>query len=146
MTNTNSNIMKKTIIPLALLAVLSLATTGCQKEQTVTPSSGRTEQVTEKYNYRYTINDRAYYVNVTTEAEKQQLFEFLMEEARRGNTVSIRRLDTTSQSALTKETVTFVTTNKNEALAWLKNMAEQDYTVSMTYDENTGEFTCTAIR
>lgn len=31
MTNTNSNIMKKSIIPLALLAVLSLATTGCQK-------------------------------------------------------------------------------------------------------------------
>lgn len=119
--------MKKQTIPVVLFALLSLAAMSCQKEHSINPVTDGTEQIAEGYNYRYTVNGKAYYANVSSESERQQLFELLMDEARRGNTVSIRRLNISIQTAPTKEKVTFTTSNKGEALAWAKDMTEQGY-------------------
>lgn len=46
----------------------------------------------------------------------------------------------------TREHVTFTTTSKEKALKWCADREAEGYTVRMEYNEETGIFTCTAIR
>lgn len=45
-----------------------------------------------------------------------------------------------------KETVTFTTTSESEVKIWVNNMVSQGYDVTVSYDANTGIFTCIARR
>ena len=45
-----------------------------------------------------------------------------------------------------KETVTFTTGNKNEAIDWTNTMLGLGYEVTMYYDEETGLYVCIAYK
>ena len=128
---------------MALFAVLSLAAASCQKENDVYPMVGP-EQTTETIQVTYSINGEVYQATIN-ESEWNAFIERMLALARKGYEVSFskNRSTLTSQS---KEKVTFTTTDEKKALAWADNMLDQGYVVTITFDQNTGEYTCIAIK
>ena len=135
--------MKTNFKKVALLAVLSMAAVGCQKENDVLPLAG-TEQTTETIQVVYSINGEVFQTTLN-ESEWSAFVERMLALASEGYEVSFskNRSSLTSQS---KEKVIYVTNSKEEAAAWSNAMANQGYTVTITYDSGTGEYTCTAIK
>ena len=134
--------MKKTFKNVALLTALSLVAVSCQKED-VLPIIG-TEQTADSIYVVYSINGEVYHATLG-ESEWDAFMERMLALARDGYEVifSKNRTSLTSQS---KEKVTFVTNSKEEAYSWSSAMIDQGYTVSITYNQSTGEYTCIAIK
>ena len=134
--------MKKEIKTVAFLAVLSLAATGCQKENVLPTIGGGIEQTTGTILVTYSINGEIFQATLS-ESEWDAFLERMIALAREGYEVSFskNRSSLTSQS---KEKVTFVTTSQQEAIAWSSNMVDQGYEVTITFDKKTGVYTCVA--
>ncbi len=136
--------MKKRTITLALLAVLSLANTGCQKEESLIPTDINSSQPDARYNLYYSVDGTSGHRAFATEEERRAFLLQLTALAQEGHTVRISA--NPLRTCMSKEKVTFVTTNKDEALSWMYEMLLDGYEVYYTYDEGTGEFTCVAIK
>ena len=137
--------MKKTTTTLALLAVLSLANTSCQKEDLRNPATRETtEQTYAENSIVYSIDGQTYTASFRTPEEKEAFFLQLMAIARQGHVVNIRSSQRTQ--SLVKEKVTYQTENPEDAAKWCLKMEHLGYDVSVTYDENTGVYTCVAIK
>lgn len=134
--------MKKNYKKIALLAVLSLAATSCQKED-VLPLVG-TEQTSESILVMYSINGEVFQTSIS-ESEWNAFVERMIALAREGYEVTFSK-NRTSLTSQSKEKVTFVTNSKEEAYSWSSAMIDQGYTVSITYNQSTGEYTCIAIK
>lgn len=135
--------MKKNIKTVALFSVLTLVATSCQKENEFN-SLVASEQTTETIQVVYSINGENFQTTMS-ESEWDAFLERMMALAREGYEVSFskNRSTMTSQS---KEKVTFVTTDEQEAIAWSSNMVNQGYEVTITFDKITGEYTCIAVK
>ena len=134
--------MKINFKKFALIAVLGLTATGCQKENML-PLSGN-EQTMETIQVVYSINGEVFQTTLS-ESEWDAFLERMMALAREGYEVSFskNRSSLTSQS---KEIVTFVTTSEQKAHAWSNEMLNQGYEVTISYNQKTGEYTCIATR
>lgn len=135
--------MKKQFKSAALLAVLALAATGCQKENEVLPVAG-TEQTTETLYVVYSINGEVFLVTLS-ESEWDAFVERMLALARQGYEVSFFK-NRSPLASQCKEKVTFVTTDEKEAHAWASAMADEGYTVTITYDDESEQYTCIAIK
>ena len=135
--------MKQNVKTVALLVVLSMAAVSCQKENDVLPTVG-SEQTTGTIQVVYSINGEVFQTTLS-ESEWNAFVERMLALAREGYEVSFskNRSSLTSQS---KEKVIFVTKKEQEAQEWASTMTNEGYTVSISYDENTGEYTCVAIK
>ena len=134
--------MKINFKKFALIAVLGLTATGCQKENML-PLSG-SDQTMEAIQVVYSINGEVFQTTLS-ESEWDAFLERMMALAREGYEVSFskNRSSLTSQS---KEIVTFVTTSEQKAHAWSNEMLNQGYEVTISYNQKTGEYTCIATR
>ena len=134
--------MKINFKKFALIAVLGLTATGCQKENML-PLSG-SDQTMETIQVVYSINGEVFQTTLS-ESEWDAFLERMMALAREGYEVSFskNRSSLTSQS---KEIVTFVTTSEQKAHAWSNEMLNQGYEVTISYNQKTGEYTCIATR
>ena len=134
--------MKKTFKNVALLTALSLVAVSCQKED-VLPIIG-TEQTADSIYVVYSINGEVYHATLG-ESEWDAFMERMLALARDGYEVTFSK-NRTSLTSQSKEKVTFVTNSKEEAYSWSSAMIDQGYTVSITYNQSTGEYTCIAIK
>ena len=134
--------MKKNYKKIALLAVLSLAATSCQKED-VLPLVG-TEQTSESILVMYSINGEVFQTSIS-ESEWDAFVERMIALAHEGYEVSFSK-NGTSLTSQSKEKVTFVTKEEKEAQQWAHNMTNQGYIVTISYNQGTGEYTCVAIK
>ena len=134
--------MKKNYKKIALLAVLSLAATSCQKED-VLPLVG-TEQTSESILVMYSINGEVFQTSIS-ESEWDAFVERMIALAREGYEVTFSR-NRSSLTSQSKEKVTFITTDEKEAQQWSHDMANQGYTVTISFDQGTGKYNCIAIK
>ena len=134
--------MNKTFRNVALLAALTLAATACQKENDITPLG--TEQTSETLQVVYAINGEVYHATLS-ESEWDAFVERMLALAREGYEVTFAR-NTSSLTSQSKEKVVHVTNSKEEAFAWANDMTSQGYTVTITFDDVSGEYTCTAVK
>ena len=128
---------------IALFAALSLAATACQKENDVCPIAGP-EQTMETIHVVYSINGEFFQVTLS-ESEWNAFIERMLALAREGYEVSFSK-NGNSQFSQSKEKVTFVTTSEQEAQTWAKHMTNEGYWVTISFNEATGEYTCTAYK
>ncbi len=135
--------MNRKIRTVALFAVLSLAAASCQKENDVYPMVGP-EQTTETIQVTYSINGEVYQATIN-ESEWDAFIERMLALARKGYEVSFSR-NGNSLVSQSKEKLTFVTTDSDKAEAWVKDKIKKGYAVTVTFDQNTGEYTCIAIK
>ena len=125
--NTKKIIMRKTIKTMALMAVLSVAAVGCQKETiTVEPQTGIETDGTV-YTVRYSVNGVTHTETLVGEQAWAEFLQRMLALAEEGYRVMVTRNAETAQYGMANEVVTFKTKNKAEAYAWLDDMTEQGY-------------------
>ena len=137
--------MKKLIIPATLLAMITLTTVSCQKEVLTEPTLPTVENSATR-TIRYTVDGTAYRQVIHSDEDLDALMLTLFSLAREGYTVRIMDENYTFSETCAKEVVTYTTKDKNMAIAWAKEKINEGYAVSTTYNPQTGEYTCTAVR
>lgn len=135
--------MNKNFRKVAFLAALSLTAVSCQKEIDVNPMP-TTEQTTETINVVYYINGEVFRVTLN-ESEWDTFVERMLALAREGYEVSFSK-NGDSFASQRKEKVIFTTNSEDEAHVWSNNMVNQGYVVTITFNKETGEYTCIAIK
>lgn len=123
------------------LSVMGCVTTSCTKEElTEKPSA-----VVSAQSVAYVVDGQQYYANPQTDEEWAAFFDRMLALAEEGRTVHFWRTEQQSQFVASKEVITFTTKDRKKANAWAAEMTAEGYTVSVTYDQQTGIYTCTAI-
>lgn len=129
----------------ALLAVLSLAATGCQKENITEPSLLGIEEGTKSVCVMsYSVDGVAGRISLKTPAEREAFILRMITLAKEGHRVTFRQENNTTNALASKDVQTYSTKDKVKAYAWANEMINQGYAVSIEYDESTGIYTCTA--
>ena len=137
--------MKSIIIPATLLAMLSLTTVSCQKEVLTEPTSSTVENSAMR-TIRYTVNGTAYRQVIHSDEDLDALMFTLFALAREGYTVRMMDENQTFNENSTKETVTYTTQDKDKAIKWAKEKYNEGYNVTISFNQETGEYTCVATR
>ena len=137
--------MKKVIIPMALFAMISLTTVSCQKENLVETAIQSVENSAAR-TIRYTVNGTAYRQVIHSDEDLDALMLTLFALAREGYTVRVIDENTNLCETCAKEKVTYTTKNKNDAIAWSLEKINEGYDVTISFNQDTGEYTCVATR
>lgn len=98
------------------------------------------------HHVHYTVNGELCQERLVGEEAWNDFLYRMMALAERGYTVRILNGNRTSQVSVSKEVVTYTTTDKDAAAAWCNNMYSLGYEVSLSYDPETGVYTCIAIK
>ena len=137
--------MKKRIISVALLAVLSTMAVSCQKENVAEPQSKSAELGTV-YTVSYSVNGITHTETLGSDAEYDALLMRLFALARMGYEVEIMNGNGPVSATLALEVITFSTSKEQEAIAWVKQKILEGYTVHVSFDQSTGMYNCIAYR
>ena len=124
-----------------LFAVLGVTLASCTKE-----TLSDTRVVTVEPSVTYFVNGQMHSSNPQTEEEWSMFFDRMLALAQKGYQVRIRRSDIPQEVLAAKEKVTYTTTDYNKAKAWANQKVIEGYEVTMTFNQETGEYTCIAIR
>lgn len=135
--------MKKTTI--TLIVLMGMLATGCTKDTFVEANTSATE-VSGTYNLTYSINGTVHNVSFRTEGEYKAFLQYLMRLARENGEVRLTSRGSFTGLTLTKEKLTFTTKSIEEASAWAAEKLELGYDVTVEYNEETGIYTCIAIK
>ena len=137
--------MKSIIIPATLLAMLSLTTVSCQKENLVENATQSVENSATR-TIRYTVNGTAYRQVIHSDEDLDALMFTLFALAREGYTVRMVDENNTFSETSVKVTETYTTKNEADALTWSKEKMLNGYAVTISFDEQTGIYTFTATK
>ena len=132
--------MKKTIRAMALFAVLGVVATGCQRDNYVVPQATVTEMTVN-----YSAGDLYGSTVLTDDAAWDAFLDRMLALAREGYEVTIFNGSSASCTS-SKEVVTYTTDNEDDAKHWAKHMFDEGYQVTIKYDDETGIYTCTAVK
>lgn len=135
--------MKKIIIPIALLAVLSTISVGCQKEEITEPLFPILEVETIRA-VHYIIDGKEYQVSIIGNNAWDDFIQNMCMLSYNGHEVFF--YDANANQIESKETVTFSTKSESEAIAWCDKKFEEGYGITIKYDEKTNTYNCYAIR
>ncbi len=133
--------MKKSIISVAILAVLTSMAVSCQKEN-FTENQTPTADQTIVRTIAYTVDGAAFQITLHNDAEWDAFVENMLTLSEQGHQVQILSDGTASHNPGAKETHSMTTRDKAEAKLWAITMAHQGYTVMIHYEA--GEYTCVA--
>lgn len=137
--------MKKILIPVTFLAMISLTTVSCQKEVLTEPTPTTVEDSATR-TIRYTVNGIVYRQVIHSDEDLNALMLTLFALARKGYTVRVMDESITFCETYAKEKVTYTTKNKKDAYDWVMEKINEGYDVTISFNEQTGEYTCIAIR
>lgn len=112
--------MRKTTKTMALFAMLSLAATGCQKENVEGfADEASVSEAGAVYTVLYSINGVQHRNVLHSEDEYRAFLHELMELAKQGYEVVFCNGNTLATNVATKETLYFSTTDQQAATEWL---------------------------
>ncbi len=134
--------MKKTIRTIAIIALMCMTASGCQKENMVEPQN-IVSDVTYKSVY-YTVDGVTAHVSFVSEESWNEFIDWMIALAEEGHRVSFRNAN--HECGLTKEVVTYTTKDHDDAHRWACQMEEAGYEVVIDFNSKTGVYTCTAIK
>ena len=138
--------MKKTIKTIALLLVLSVAAVGCQKETIMVEPQTDVETSGTVYTVRYSVNGVTHTETLIGEQAWADFLQRMLALTEEGYRVTVSRNTDTAQYAMSKEVVTFKTKDKKAAYEWVEEKVAEGYEVSISFNPQTGEYTCIAVR
>lgn len=137
--------MKKTIRTIALIAVLGMAATGCQKEQMMETMVVVTND--ESYlRITYMVDGECCLATFDSDEEWQAFLNRLFGWAEEGRSVCFCNAGATTSAKQNREIVTYTTRDESDAFLWADNMRKDGYKVYISFDSETGVYTCTAIK
>ena len=92
------------------------------------------------------MNGSAYRQIIHSDEDLDALMFTLFALAREGYTVRMMDENQTFNENSTKETVTYTTQDKDKAIKWAKEKYNEGYNVTISFNQETGEYTCVATR
>ena len=137
--------MRKTFTTIALFAVLGTLAVSCQKENIIDETSIVAEN-NKVYTVCYTVDGVTHQITLIGDDAWHDFMNRMFALAEEGHEVSFRNEETASRVVSTKDVVTYSTKDRDKAFAWADAMVEEGYTVTVRFDENTGIYTCYAIK
>ena len=140
--------MKKNIITVALLAVLTTMAVSCQKEDADITSATPSTVIAENDTLRtvvYTIDGVSYRLSLVGEQAWHDFLSRMFALAEEGRTVTFFNEEAASRVIPSKLVETFTTSNKEEAYQWAEKKGNEGYTVTVVFDQETGIYTCYAF-
>lgn len=136
--------MNKTVKTVALLSILGLTATSCQKENLVESYNPTATETVATYTVCYTIDGVTTQITIVGETAWNDFLEWLFALAEEGHSVNF--FQTNRVCSQSKETVTYSTPDKKKAIAWATEMSNAGYQVTIVFDENSQVYVCTAIK
>lgn len=137
--------MKQVIRVVALIAVLSTLSTGCQKEAYVEPTKAVSNEK-ETRNVFYSIDGIQGSMILNNDEEWRIFLNRMLAMSEEGHSVRFKLNGAASCTVLSKEVVTYTTSDHDAAFAWADKMAQDGYTVTIDYDDDKGVYNCIAIK
>ena len=140
--------MKKNIITVALLAVLTTMAVSCQKEDADITSANPSTVIAENDTVRsvvYSIDGVTYRLTLVGDQAWHDFLSRMFALAEEGRTVTFRNEEAASRVIPSKLVETFTTSNKEEAYQWAEKKGNEGYTVTVVFDQETGIYTCYAF-
>lgn len=122
--------------------MLSTLASSCQKEENSYRDGIVTEQPNAAYSLNYSIDGQHYSATFNTPEEKEAFVIQLLASARQGHSVTIRSHQ--SSQVASKETITYETKDPKKAAIWALTMEGLGYDVTISFNEETGIYTCVA--
>lgn len=136
--------MRKTLVTIAFLALLGTLAVSCQKES-FNNETFMVEEQNAVYKVRYSIDGVTYQLTLVGEEAWRAFLNRMLALAEEGHIVSFRNENASSQIAPSKETITYTTSNHDDAYEWAAKMVNLGYNVTIIYDERTGKYICIAV-
>ena len=130
---------------MVLLAAISITSVSCQKEEAFN-SQITTQEAAYSHSVLYFIDGEQHTVTFYSEEAWHAFLTHLFALAQEGHQVTFRALTANSSTSARKEKVVYTTENQADALKWADKMEDEGYAVTITFDSNTGIYTCIAIR
>lgn len=130
--------MRKIFRTTVFFAAMAMMSTSCQKENDNLLSARNCKQV------QYTVAGVSHRVFLFYDEDWSLFLDSMVALTKEGYVVEIQ--GTPSIAMKYKETITYTTTSESEVKIWVNNMVSQGYDVTVSYDSNTGIFTCIARR
>jgi hypothetical protein len=137
--------MKKYIIPATLLVMISLTSVSCKKETIANQPTAHVENCNTRI-IQYSVNGQTYHRAILNDDDWNTFMSSMLALAREGYIVTIMDENRSLYENCPKETVTFTTKNEDEANQWAFKKTLEGYVVEITFNRETGEFTCIANR
>ena len=137
--------MRKIFTTISLLAVLGTLAVSCQKENIIDETS-IVEENGNVYTVSYTVNGVTHQLTLVGDDAWHDFLNRMLALAEEGYKVSFRNEETVSRIVSTKEVVTYTTKEREKAYAWADAMVEEGYTVFISFDNDTGIYTCEAVK
>jgi len=137
--------MRKTFTTIALLAVLGTLAVSCQKENIIDETSIVAESG-KVYTVSYTVDGVTHQLTLVGDDAWHDFLNSMFAMAEEGYEVSFRNEETASRIVSAKEVVRYSTKERDKAYAWADAMVEEGYTVFISYDRETGIYTCEAVK
>ena len=135
--------MKRTVITVALFAVLATMAESCQKEKIVGLQPTYSEMTTIR-TISYTVDGVTDQIILRSEAEWDGFVDGMLSLAAQGHEVSFVNYGATVNGEQTKDVQTLTTPDPTEAKTWAKEKIDEGYQVSTTYAN--GQYTVVAIK
>lgn len=137
--------MKKNLLLVALMTVLVMMTTGCQKEK-FKEAETTVKQNSELRMVDYTIDKTVYHTILYTEAQWEEFLDNMIILSEQGHEVCFVNKSTVSMDSATKDLLTITATTRQEAKEWAERKANEGYIVAINYNSETGKYTCIAYK
>lgn len=130
--------MKLNFKTVALCATIGLLAAGCQKENVEPIGSSLNADMLV-----YTVD--GVYHSIPTEGvqDRADFYNLLFDMAEQGHIVTVCA---DNSRYVAKETQTFVTGDRDEAIAWVIKMQDNGYEVTFSYDSEKHLYTCIAVK
>lgn len=132
--------MKQIFRQVALLSLLGLTAVSCQKETLIEPQ-GLSETVAT-YTVYYTIDGETSQITLVGETAWRNFLDWIFAKAEEGHRVSFYLGG--HEMGQAKETITYTTTNYDDAVDWANKMSHNGYSVTIEFDEQHKQYVCTA--
>lgn len=138
--------MNKKIITVALMALLSILSVGCSKQEGFSLIvDGNEYRVRQNLMVYYTIDGRrGELVEIMNDAELYRFMDKMVGESYRGHVVNV--IPGKQQKGETKDKTTHTTTSRGEAVSWSTKKIREGYSVEIRYNRDTKTYTCTAVK
>ena len=141
--------MKKTVRTIMFVVALSSVMAGCQKESTemamIIPNEIGEEYMVKR-TVEYTVNGEVGRLEIVGEEAWLAFLRHMVDLAESGCKVTFSTDDTSTPSNVAKETVTYTTADKDDAIAWSNTMTSNGYNVEINYDVVNDVYVCVAYR
>ena len=137
--------MKKVSISVALLAMMAFATVSCQKEAETMLQVTDSETFTVR-TVSYAVDGVTQIVILHGDNAWEDFMLRMMALAEEGHAVRVFSGNSASRTMAAKERIEYKTKDKKAAAEWTLQKINEGYDVEVTYNSQTGEYTCVATR